>query len=896
LGLYQAARRNGAVLFAAGVIAFMVAGTLLPVGPFPRLAMLGPVAYSIAIVGNFATFFILLAMMPTAARPRLMLVLAVGFCADAVVLLGVVLVLPMLPNILPVVPSPPQFGPWLFFFWHALAAAGALAYFVVRRAGDDARRPTTRVLLLAGVVAAGAVCACVWGALRMASVPIVINGSYVGTAHHSYVGPVIAVALGSVALWAYRVRAATAIELGFALGLLCLSVGFGDYLLGRPHFGTGYFFGRILVAAGSLVVLNAAIRTLIASRIQLSAAEWMLEFLEAEAAKRAGRVHAIWDIVSLREPSEPGRVNAILQIATAALRPGKPMLGVLSHQVGQTAVVDASAWSQFEVDAHERIARTIYPGASLPIEHVLASRLDGDGRSNGWDNLDAPGAPRSYPEAEFKSFIGARFEIAGQRSFLGFVSVADMTDEPFGEDDRAYVEVVASLFAARVEQQQQVDRITFQIEHDELTGLENRNQFRTAVRVAIGDRAPFTIAFINLDGFRSVNERYGNEAGDAVLVEVAARLRRVAGGDLIARLSSDEFAIMISDELTPELAAVRLQRYTDLFRTPFLASSDAGGHAVALGASIGAARFPADGDSSEAVYRRCGFALDAAKTSGGASTRLFAKPMEALLETMRLRVVELRDAIANDQLAMVYQPTLSLATRCISGAEALVRWNRPGREPIGPAQFVDFAGRNGLIAALTRWVFARVSNDIVRTPALPDGFRIYINLAAPMLEDHAFVATVKTALAEQPALAHHLGFEVTESAAMEKVERSVNTIALFRRLGLHVAIDDFGTGHSSLAYLNELTVDLVKIDRSFVAGLPLSEGDGRVVEMLLQVIDRFGFTALAEGIETEAQAAWLLEHGCRFGQGFLFAKPRSFDELLERIGLRHARAPSELAR
>jgi diguanylate cyclase (GGDEF)-like protein len=470
-----------------------------------------------------------------------------------------------------------------------------------------------------------------------------------------------------------------------------------------------------------------------------------------------------------------------------------------------------------------------------------------------------------------------------------------MTDEPFGEDDRAYVEVIASLFAARFEEQQQNDRIAFQIEHDELTGLAGSDQFRTAVRLAISAHAPFAIASINLDSFRNVNDRYGNDAGDAVLVEVAARLRRVAGGDLVARVGSDEFAIMMSEDLTPELAAARLQRYTDLFRTPFLAGSEAGGHALALGASIGAARFPADGDSAEAVYRRCGFALDAAKAHGGSVTCLFENPMEPALTTVRLRVVELRDAIANDQLAIVYQPTFSLATRWISGAEALVRWNRPGREPIGPAQFVDFAERNGLIAALTRWVFARVSSDVARTSALPDGFRIYINLAAPMLEDHAFIAAVNTALGEQPALAEHLGFEVTESAAMENVERSIDTLARFRGWGLHVAIDDFGTGHSSLAYLNDLTVDLVKIDRSFVAGLPQGEGDGQVVEMLLQVIARFGFAALAEGIETEAQAAWLLEHGCRFGQGFLVAKPRSFDELLQRIGVRHERAPSEMA-
>jgi len=866
---------------------------LLPAGPYPRFAILAPVAYSIAIVGNFATFLILLAMVPTAPRPRLMLVLSVAFFANAVLLVGVVLALPMLPGIMPVITTPPQFAPWLFFFWHALVAAGAIAYLLVRRLHVDGRRRLSpRYLLMAGLWAAGLVCACIAGALVMAaSVTIVVNGAYVGTANHSYAGPFIAVATGLAALGIYRVRAATPIELGFALSLLCVLAAFAGYLAGGPHFGTNYFFERILVAAGSLAVLDAAVRTLIASRMRLSEAEWTLGRLEMESAKRAGRIHAVWDIVSLRESSETSRVNAILRIATAALRPGKPMLGVLSHQVGEAALIDASAWSQFEAGAHERIAAVVYPGALVPLEHLMAYRLEGVGRSQAWDDLATPGAPSSYPGMEFKSFTGSRFDISGQRSFLSFASSVPMTDEPFGADDLAYVDVIASFFAARVEQQHQFDRIKFQIEHDELTGLENRVQFRTAVRAAIGANVSFTVAFINLDGFRKVNERQGNPAGDAVLVEVARRLRRVASGDFIARIGSDEFAVMLRDGLTAEIALASLQRYSDLFRAPFPTGPEAGAAPVALSASIGAARYPGDGDSAEELIRRGGLALEAAKARGGSVTLAYATSMEELLEATRLRVVELRDGIANDELTMMYQPTFTIATRRISGAEALVRWNHPGRGTIGPAQFVDFAERNGLIAELTRWVFARVSRDIVRTPKLPLGFRIYVNLAAPMLEDVAFISAVKAALREQPFLAAHLGFEVTESAAMENVDRSMNTIALFRSWGLHVAIDDFGTGHSSLAYLKQLTVDLVKIDRSFIDGLPLDSGDGEVVDMLLQVIERFGFAALAEGVETEAQAAWLLLHGCRFGQGYLVDQPRSFDELLERIGVPPALAP-----
>jgi EAL domain-containing protein (putative c-di-GMP-specific phosphodiesterase class I) len=258
--------------------------------------------------------------------------------------------------------------------------------------------------------------------------------------------------------------------------------------------------------------------------------------------------------------------------------------------------------------------------------------------------------------------------------------------------------------------------------------------------------------------------------------------------------------------------------------------------------------------------------------------------MEVIVEESHLRYVELSEAIAGDQLALVYQPTFELASRKAVGAEALVRWDHPERGRLSPADFVDFAERNGLMGALSRWVLDRVVRDVTREGVTfaPD-FRVFFNLGAEMLADVPFIAYLKDVLRRTPHVAAHLGVEVTETAAMENVERSMDTIDLFRRWGLHVAIDDFGTGHSSLSYLKQLTVDVVKIDRSFVMGLPDDPRDAVLADMLLGVSESFGFATVAEGIETEEQAAWLLAHGCRFGQGYLVAKPASFEELLARL-------------
>jgi EAL domain-containing protein (putative c-di-GMP-specific phosphodiesterase class I) len=181
---------------------------------------------------------------------------------------------------------------------------------------------------------------------------------------------------------------------------------------------------------------------------------------------------------------------------------------------------------------------------------------------------------------------------------------------------------------------------------------------------------------------------------------------------------------------------------------------------------------------------------------------------------------------------------------------------------------------------LTHWVFHRVARDLLSRHDWPTGFRIYFNLATQMLEDIAFITMLDRSLRANPTLARHLGIEVTESAAMQNVERSMNTIDLFRRLGVSVAIDDFGTGHSSLSYLKNLTVDVIKIDRSFVNGLSSDDRDNAIVEMMLGITDRFGFASLAEGIETEAQLSWLRNRGCQFGQGYLIAKPNEFKILL----------------
>jgi len=876
-------RRHAAI--ALGVVLLALIGALLPPVMLPRLALTGPIAYFVAFLGDGATAIVLLALTPTAARPRPMLVLAFSFFINAGVMLACFLVLPLLFGP-PVLSSPQQFPVWLFVSWHIGVGVGAFAYLLARR---DERAVSWGAGVTLTVGGAFIALTCLWIALLYFfgdRLPLIASGGTGGLVH-PWVGPLVLLLLVGASVATYRVRAPTAIERAFALSIVIDTLSFALFLLVTYRFTPTYYVGRVMIAAASLFVLVMAVQTLIRSRSRLREVEGKLGEVETESAQRAVRGRAIWEICLLPAASEIDRFNAILSIAATALRPGQPMVGILAHRDARTFVVDAVAMTKLDPDREETLARILWPGAVLPIEQTMASRLIANDRATAWHDRGS-GAPLMLEQTGTRSFIGVPMDIAGRVHFLEFVSTAALTDEPYGDDDLAYVDVIASLLSFRFKQKEQYERIKFQIEHDALTGLQNRTQFRSAVRTAIGHGRPFAMAVINLDGFRHLNDRYGYQIGDALLVDVAAKLLAVASPNIVARVSADEFAVLIEGVESRDETALALGRYARVFTLPFHTGERSDADLLSVGASIGAARFPNDGTSPEDLMRRAEVSLDLAKSGGGSITMMFDESMQEVLDATGLRYIELRDGIAAGQLALAYQPTFALDSRKVIGAEALVRWNHPTKGMLAPGEFVGFAQRNGLIAPLSTWVFERVCADILSAD-FPPGFRVYFNLAVHLLDDIPFITAVSQAIFANPRLAGNLGIEVTESAAMQNVERSINTIALFRGWGISVAIDDFGTGYSSLAYLKHLTVDLVKIDQSFVAGLPADERDGELLDMLLRIIERFGFAVLAEGIETEEQLAWLLAHRCALGQGYLLAKPRPFQELLERCGIRAIR-------
>jgi len=871
----------------AVITAIAVLGWNLPSSVLPRMAIIGPIVYFFVIFADAVTATILIRTLRWSLRPRPTLVLSLWFAVNGALLFIAVIVLPVLPNSMPVFAGPAQFGPWISVFWHLTAALTALVYVGFRRA-ESTQALTRRFWIVATTLAALVVVCNVGVALFFADhVSLPVQGSTLAGMVSNGVGPAVVALLALAAVLAFCIRQPGATEGALALSLFSFSVEWGLLLAGGHRYSAAFYAGKLLFLPGSLFVLATAVHTLVGSRERLKDVEVTLERVETEARKVAGRFRALWQISSYAGRSESDRFSATLEIAASAIRPGRPMFGCLSHLNGAVLHIDTTCWVGYG-PVLPGFADSIHPDATFPFARTLAALLQEAGRSAAWDNLQ-PVAHRAHIVDDFgwASCIGAPIVAAEETHFITFASPCAMDDDPYTEADLAYVDVVAASFGARLAQRQQFERIQFQIDHDALTGLENRLQFRKAVRDEIHTTHPFALAFINIDGFRHVNAREGHEIGDEVLVEVAEALASVDDHNLVARMSADEFGLLVRD--VPSLAATTsaIQNYSGLFLTPFQMGDRNGITTLDLGVSIGAARYPDDGTSAEDLMRRANVALDVAKVPGGSPTIIFAEAMEALLDASQLRVIELSHAIDNNELAVLYQPTFDLKTRAIVGAEALVRWNHPTRGLLLPAEFIAFAERNLLIGPLSHWVLHRVADDLTHAAPLPTAFRVYFNIAAQLLDDVPFIADVSDVLTANPGLAEHLGVEMTETAAMHNVERSMDTINLFRRWGLSVAIDDFGTGYSSLSYLKRLTVDIIKIDRSFVSGLPDDGRDCTIIEMLLHIKDRFHFAALAEGVETEAQAGWLLEHGCQFAQGYLVAQPEPFSALMRRLPLAH---------
>jgi diguanylate cyclase (GGDEF)-like protein/PAS domain S-box-containing protein len=412
--------------------------------------------------------------------------------------------------------------------------------------------------------------------------------------------------------------------------------------------------------------------------------------------------------------------------------------------------------------------------------------------------------------------------------------------------------------------------------HDALTGLPNRllllSRLEHAVERSRRHTAMGAVLFLDLDRFKNVNDSLGHPAGDELLIAVADRMRlRLRDTDTLARLGGDEFVVVLEDVGNAQRAAAVAQELIERLSAVFTLSS---GHEVYIGASVGISMFPTDSMAANDLIQSADAALYAAKEAGKGTYRFYRTELTAAANTRLGLEARLRRGLERGEMVLHYQPLITIAETRPVGVEALLRWNDPSEGLIGPERFIALAEETGLIVPLGDWVLREACRQFQVWREQGLGLdTVAVNLSPRQFQLPDIGLRIGTILKETGLPPACLELEITESALMHHGEETLFKLAALKDLGIRLAIDDFGTGYSSLAYLKRFPIDKLKIDKSFVSDLPRDAADSEITAAIISLAKNLKLEVLAEGVETEAQLAFLKEHGCDTAQGFLFARP-----------------------
>jgi diguanylate cyclase (GGDEF)-like protein len=434
-----------------------------------------------------------------------------------------------------------------------------------------------------------------------------------------------------------------------------------------------------------------------------------------------------------------------------------------------------------------------------------------------------------------------------------------------------------SLFIARdiTDRKKAEERLAYMAYHDSLTGLPNRITFNERLVLDLVRAKRRTevvgVVLLDLDRFKEVNDTLGHESGDKLLVAVARKLQEtVRETDTVARISGDEFCIILPDQKDEHAAVEAAHRVRRAFMNPFPIS----GQEVSITASLGLSLFPFNGDTPETLVKNADIAMFRAKALGKNNLQVFSEEMStAMAERVRMEKGLWR-ASERNEFVVHYQPEIDLRTGLIVGAEALVRWQTPDKGLVPPMQFIPLAEETGSIVPMSEWVFQTACAQAKEWQK--DGyapFRISVNVSARLFQQYDLAKMILDTLGRTGLGPDSLELEITESVAMQNMEASMETLWKLNGFSIRVAMDDFGTGYSSLAYLKKFPIHLLKIDRAFIKELDRNSEDQTIVKAIIAMAQTLGIGVIAEGVERPEQVDLLKTFGCGHAQGFYFSKP-----------------------
>jgi diguanylate cyclase (GGDEF)-like protein/PAS domain S-box-containing protein len=417
--------------------------------------------------------------------------------------------------------------------------------------------------------------------------------------------------------------------------------------------------------------------------------------------------------------------------------------------------------------------------------------------------------------------------------------------------------------------------MTRSAQHDLVTSLPNRlilnDRISQAISLAHRQERPFAVLFLDLDRFKSINDRLGHSVGDILLQSVAKRLvASIRGSDTVSRQGGDEFVILLPEIAYAEDAATSANKILSSLNEPHLIA----GRELHVGGSIGISVYPGDGEDADTLIRNADTAMYHAKESGRNNFRFFKPEMNRKAVERQTLEGSMRHALERHEFALHYQPRVSLGTGQITGVEGLIRWEQPDREFVPPSRFVPVAEDCGLILPIGHWVLREACRQarVWQFAGLPK-LSVSVNVSAVEFRDRGFVDGVRTVLRETGLEARYLELELTERVLMEDCESTVAVLHELKSMGIMLAVDDFGTGYSSLSYLRQFPIDILKIDQSFTNQITVDPNDSKIVSAIIGMGKSLNHLVVAEGVETSEQRAYLQSQGCAEGQGYLFSKP-----------------------
>ncbi|WP_348767164.1 EAL domain-containing protein [uncultured Salinisphaera sp.] len=565
-----------------------------------------------------------------------------------------------------------------------------------------------------------------------------------------------------------------------------------------------------------------------------------------------------------------------------------PVHGQIASLVLRSSVTlaDGAGIAQAALDHIEEAAVLLDAEARIRALNPAYSRI------TGYDDVEALGAPIQLGETDeaqaFARGLVERLE-PGQR-WSGEVRCRRRDGEPYpayvkitallpgsGEDTARFVVIFRDLSVKEAYEA----RIDYLAHYDTLTGLANRTLIEKRAELARieveRDGRHLALMFLDLDGFKAVNDSLGHAVGDELLCHVAERLRAAVGAsDVVARQGGDEFVILLDSIARPEDAAQVATRIQEMLRVPLTLNDQA----VFTTASIGISCYPDDSRDLHTLLRNADLAMYRAKRQGHGRYVFYRPEMDANAHWMLQLRNNLHRALERREFHVYYQPFVDVDTGAVTGIEALLRWQNAELGMVSPADFIPIAEEIGLIVEIGQWVLREACHELQRLHERGyDHLRVAVNLSARQFRQTDLVEQIAAVLEETGLAGRHLELEITETVLMEQAGATLDTLHALQALGVAVALDDFGTGYSSLSYLRQFPITYLKVDKSFVDGIPAEKGDLTITRTIVAMARSLDIRVTAEGVETPAQRKWLRHWHCEEAQGYLYSLPLAAGDL-----------------